>query len=185
MRYQYRFWKLVVQAFKNAINIYFWTFGCKRKRCWKWSILGTKWPNLHNVRSNKKWLNLAILSRISPPLWSKNRAFSKKQSFFWVFWSYILIQDTPNFKGFLMAYILFTNSKLLVWVKTGLDLASFRGNLNRSIFSKWKYFWKQEKIFYIPSNFHIFCFIPWYFFSIFNIFSKVLSAYLKTLNHLS
>ena len=38
MRYQYRFWKLVVQAFKNAINIYFWTFGFKRTPCWKWSI---------------------------------------------------------------------------------------------------------------------------------------------------
>ena len=76
-------------------------------------------------------------------------------------------QDTPNFKGFLMVYILFTISKFLVWDKTGFHLAPFRGDsstLYRSILSNWKYFWKLEKICYIPSNFHKFCFILWYFF---------------------
>ena len=97
-----------------------------------------------------------------------------------IFWSFLVIdfdpvnrfswfknQDTPNFKGFLMVYILFTISNFLVWDKTGFHLAPFRGDpstLYRSILSNWKYFWKLEKICYIPSNFHKFCFIPWYFF---------------------
>ena len=76
-------------------------------------------------------------------------------------------QDTPNFKDFLMVYILFTISNFLVWDKTGFHLAPFRGDLStlyRSILSNWKYFWKLEKICYIPYSFHKFCFIPWYFF---------------------
>ena len=76
-------------------------------------------------------------------------------------------QDTPNFKYFLMVYILFTISNFLVWDKTGFHLAPFRGDpstLYRSILSNWKYFGKLEKICYIPSNFHKFCYIPWYFF---------------------
>ncbi len=76
-------------------------------------------------------------------------------------------QDTPNFKGFLIVYILFAILNFLVWDKTGFHLAPFRCNpstLNRNILSKWKYFLNLEKICYIPSNFHMFCFIPWYFF---------------------